>query len=295
MALSDLISRARTIVYGSGLGEKPAVRVGAASANETTTNQLCTFALDTNEGAKVKPGNILSVYDPSTEADAHAFYVTGVSGDTITAINGYLGSPVIVGSDSGDLDNALFEQNPMVTGYEIFEAIDTVFSNLLWPQVYDMVTASITTPDLVDGQEAVAAEAEEIVSAWQISGSTIYQVPATRIPYEVHTTVATTGKLAAFDWIDSSTGYYTYRAKFTESDETDTELTQLVATGAAAILLGASVSETTLESTKKENQGAVSQRSAAGASLWRDFLTLRQSMSEELSKRLPSQIYVNRG
>jgi hypothetical protein len=189
----------------------------------------------------------------------------------------------------------VFEQNALATGYEIFEAIDTVFSNLLWPYVYDIVSTTIATPDLVDGQHAVAAEAEEIINAWQVIGSTNYPVAVSRQPMEVHTTVASTGKLATFDWYNGTTGYYTYRAKFLEADEADTELTHLVALGAAAILLGASLSETTLESTKKDNSEAVSQRGSAGDRIMRDFLTLRQNMSEELSKRLPQRVYFNRG
>ena len=111
-----MVHRTRQILYGSGLGEKPAIRIGAASAAESTSGQTVTFTLNTGEGAKVKAGNVLSVYDPDTEADAHVIYVTGISTDTITGINGYLGSPVVAGSDSGDLDSAIFEQNAPLDG-----------------------------------------------------------------------------------------------------------------------------------------------------------------------------------
>jgi len=39
----------------------------------------------------------------------------------------------------------------------------------------------------------------------------------------------------------------------------------------------------------------VAGRSQAANAVWRDFLTLRQNISDELSKRLPQQIYINRG
>ena len=295
MALADIFSRTRSILYGNSLGEKPAIRLAAASAAETTSNQTCTFDVASGEAAKIKTGQVLSVYDPATETDAHAFLVTSISSDTITAINGYLGAPVIVGADSGDMDNAVLEQNPLVTGFEIFEAIDTVISNQLWPWVYDMVNATITSPDLVDGQEAVAAEAEEIIHAHQIIGPTAYKIAVERIPLEIDTTIASTGKMATFDWIDGSTGYYLYRAKYLEADEADTELTHLMAVGAAALLLGGSLVATTIQGTKHDNAQAVSQRQQVGSLLWRDFLTLRQNMSEELTKRLPQQIYINRG
>jgi hypothetical protein len=183
----------------------------------------------------------------------------------------------------------------MVTGFEIFEAIDTVIANYLWPHVYDVVTATITTPDMVDGQHEVPAEVEWIESAWQIVGPTSCKITVQNQPDQVHTTISSTGKLTNFNWINGSTGYYTYRAKFAEADEADTELTQLIATGAAAICLGASLSETTLESTKKDNAEAVSQRGSVGDRLWRDFLTMRQNMAEEQNKRAPNRIIFSRG
>jgi hypothetical protein len=295
MSLSQIVSRTRSLIYGSGLGEQPAIVRAAANANEAVSGQILTFDLLANEGAKVKAGRTLAVYDPDTEADAHVVNVLSISTDTVTAINSYLGSPAVVGADSGDLDAALLEQNPLVTNYEIFEAIDTVIANYLWPWVFDVVTATIASPDMVDGQEAVPAEVEEIVSAWQIVGPTAHRISVSTQPWEVHTSVATNGKLACFDWINGSTGYYTYRAKITEADETDTELTQLIALGAAAICLGGTLVETTLESTKKDNAEAVSQRSAVADRLTRDFFTLRQNMSEELGRRGPQQIRFNRG
>lgn len=295
MSLAAIVHRTRNILYGNGMGERPPIRVAAANANESVSGQLVTFTLATGEGTSVKKGDVLAVYDPDTEADAHAVYVTGVSTDTITGVNGYLGSPAIAGADSGDLDAALLEQNPMISGYEIFEAIDTVFATLLWPYVFDVVSATITTPNLVHGQEAVAAEVEEIISAWQIVGPYKEQIEVERHPWDVHTSLSSTGRLSRFCWINGTTGYYLYRAKYAEADEADTELTQLVALGAAAILLGGSIPETSMEASKKPNAEAPQTRGSAADRLWRDFLTLRQQHSEDLGRRLPQQVYRNRG
>ena len=295
MAIADLHQRVRQVVYGQGLGEKPALRRAAANANEGLTGEILTFSLLAGEGAKCNPGDVLSVYT-TTAADMHVLYVLSIATDVITAVNAYDGSPAVVGSDSGDLDDVIFEQRGLVTSFEIDEAIDTVFANFLWPHVYDIVTTTVASPNLTHGQEAVASEVEEIISAWQIiSGEAMGVAVSPKIPYEVDTTIASTGKLVSFDWMTGTTGRYTYRAKHTEADEADTELTHLVALGASALLLSTVLFETTLESTKKDNVPAVEQRGRVSSLIWRDFLTLRQNMSEEQSKRLPQRIYIDRG
>src|SRR3990167_10197037 len=174
MALSSIVHRVRTILYGPGMGERPPIRRAHTAATvSSTSGGLATFYLSsTTEGGYVSAGDILSVYDPADEADAHVFYTLSVSSSSITAINGYDGGPAV--SASTDLDSALFEQNPLATGFEIFEAIDTVVANWLWPWVFDVVTATVTAPDLVDGQHAVTSEVEEIISAWQVIGSTTH-------------------------------------------------------------------------------------------------------------------------
>jgi hypothetical protein len=179
--------------------------------------------------------------------------------------------------------------------FEIYEAIDTVFAHMLYPWVYDIVTATITTPDLVDGQEAVPSTVKEILHAWQRIGSTNYPVEFSRIPLEVDTTLASTGFMATFGNIDGSTIYYTYKEKLAEADEAGDELTRMVAIGAAAILLGGHLVETTIQGTKAHNAEAVGQRQQVGSLLWRDFLTLRQNYQEELARQIPSRIVINRG
>lgn len=295
MALADIYQRTRSILYGTGLGEKPAIRVGAADAAESLSGDLISFDLNTDEGGLCKPGQVLSVWDPDTEADAHAVYITSISTDTITGINGYLGSPAIAGSDSGDVDSKLWEQNPLVTGFEIFEAIDTIVARFLWPDVYTIETKTVSSPDLVSGQEAVAADVKEIISAWQVIGSIVHPIAFDRTPYDVDTSVKSTGQMATFDWIDGSTGYYTAKTKIVEADEANEELTHLIAVGAAAILLGAHIVETTIQGTKKDNVEAVRSRQNVGNLLWRDFLTMKQAYSQELGRELPQRILISRG
>jgi len=277
------------------MGEKPPFRRthSAATVSSTSAGLATWFMSSTTEGAAVSAGDVLSMYDPSTEASAFSFYVLSVSSSSVTAINGYDGAPSV--SASTGLDSKLLEQNAPWTGYDIFEAIDTVMANLLWPWVYDEVSATIATPNLASYQNEVPAEVEEIIRAWQVIGPDKLPIPVTHQPYRVHTTISSTGKLAEFGYINGTTTYYTYRAKYAEADEADTELTHLIALGAAAILLGASMSETTLEGTKADNAEALGQRSGAGDRIWRDFLTLRQSMAEEQVGQLPNKIVFSRG
>lgn len=277
------------------MGEKPSFRRAHTAATvASTSGGLATFFLaSSTEGGLVNPSDILSVYSPTVEGDAHCFYVLSVNSSAITAVNGYNGAPLVSGST--DLDSALFEQNANWTAFEIFEAIDTVVANQLWPWVFDVNTTTYTSPDLTFGTEALPAEAERVISAHQIIGGREIPVEFATQPEQVHTSLASTGKLGRFRWLNGTTGYITYISKYAEADEADTEITHLIALGAAAILMGAAITETTLESSKKDNAEAVAQRGGAGDRMWRDFLTLRQNMSEELGRRLPNRIYVNRG
>lgn len=295
MALADIYQRTRSLIYGQGLGEQPPIRVAASNADESVSGDLVTFSLASGEGDKCKPGQVLSVYDADAEADAHAVYITSISTDTITGVNGYNGSPTITGSDSGDVDSKAFEQNPLVLGYEIFEAIDTIIARYLWPDVYTIETKTISSPDLVYGQEAVAADVKEIISAWQVIGTEVIPIPFMRTPLDVDTSIKSTGQMAEFGWYDGSTGYYTVKTKIAEADEVSDELTRLIATGAAAVALGSTLAETSLSRTKKDNVEAVNARQPAANSLWRDFLTLKQNYSQELGRELPQQIIINRG
>lgn len=296
MALAQIYNSARALLYGYGLGEKPAIRLSAANAGENTASPpLVSFALAAGEGAKVKVGETLGVYSPTSAAKAHVVYVTSIATDTITGVNGgMVGAPEIVAD--GAVDSVLFEQDPLVTSHEIHAAIDTIVARHLWPDIYNVETKTFASPDLVDGQHAVDADVEEIMSAWQALGGTSYSVAFQRQPILVDTTLASTGKMAEFDWMDGGVGYYTAKTKITVADDDGTpNLTRLISTGAAALLLGGIMVEATIENTKKDNADAVSQRSSVGGILWRDFLTLKQQFAWELGRQNESRILIDRG
>jgi hypothetical protein len=166
----------------------------------------------------------------------------------------------------------------------------------LWPDLYQIETKTIANPDLVDGQEAVSADVVEILHAWQNVGDTAYSVPYMRHPLDMDTTLFSTGKMAEFDWFDGSTGYFTAKTKITVADDDGTpELTYLISMGAAALLLGGSLVDTTIQGTKKDNAEAVGRRSQVGGLLWRDFLTMKQEYARELGRANETRIVIDRG
>jgi len=290
MARADILELAKGLLYGAGVGERPALRVAASNANESTSGSKVTFTLDTDEGQYVKPGQTLSVR-ADTEAAAYSMYALSVSTDTVTAVNGYRGASV-TGSDSGNLDNAIIEQNPVATDWEIHQAIDTVIERMLYPEVFDFTTAT-HTPNLSTGVAALAATDLEVIHAYQIVGGAPYEIPA-GLTTQVHTTVSANGTIGYFDYIDSSTCYTTTRVKLVIGDDDSKEIRQMVATGAAALILGASVSEVSMEPGRREG-GDVGARQAAGDALMLDFLTLKAQYAEELSRETATRFAVDRG
>jgi hypothetical protein len=279
MARSDFVARTKSILYGQGLGEKPSLRPLAAAANVSVSGSQVTFDLAAGEGAKVKAGHILSFISENDDTQAYVFYVTSMSTDQVTAFNGYHGAPAIANA-SADMNSGYLEHQPLRTEYEIHEAVDTVFDTLLWPNVWDFDTATVT-PNMQHGQVDLPAAVQDIDTAWQVIANVAYTIPFA-VYRNLHTTVTANGVLGAFDALDSSTVYYTYRSKLAIGDETgDEALVWMVATGAAALLLGASVSDTAQERSKKDSKNR--QRDIA-ATLWRDFLTLRQQYGAEDSE-----------
>lgn len=297
MALKDIYTDVRRILYGQGLGETPAIRITASNANETTAGDLVNYTLDTGEAEKVKIGNTLAVHSPDSASTAFVTYVLAVNttSDVITAVNGTLhGAPAIAGADSGDMDDRILEQNPLVTSHEIHSAIEAIIEQYLWPDVYDIESKTITAPDLIDGQEAVPADTEEILAAWQIIGPTNERIAFQRHPDNVSTSLASTGRQAAFDWIDGSTGHFQAKVKITNAT-TNSAIQRLIATGAAALALGGTITEATVENTKKDNADAVAQRNQVSGLLWRDFLTTKQELARELGRDNESQVLIDRG
>ncbi len=284
MARADIVERTKDILYGQGLGQRPPIRECAADAAESVSGSKVTFSVASGEGDKIKAGQVLSLYGSTDDTDSYALYVLSVSSDSITAVNGYNGSPVVADTN---LDGALLEQNPWQLEYFIHKRIDAVISRLLWDDVYTLTAASVT-PDLTDGQVEVPATVERIVSAQQQIGGEWVNIPF-GIVKNVSTSVSSTGNLGVFDAVDGSTVYYTYMAKV-DATTTDEALIELIALGAAALLSGASVTERTVPL-----DGVSQSPRSVGQELWRDFVTLRRSIAEDLAADTAIAFEVERG
>jgi len=147
---------------------------------------------------------------------------------------------------------------------------------------------------LASGQADMALLDMEIESAWQTIGGIDTPIDAGLVK-NVHATLSANTVLGAFAYEDGSTCYTTTIQKFVIGDEVEATngLIEVVATGAAALCLGASVSETQMARASKDSQTRGTRDVAS--SLWRDFLTLRTNLSEGLGRERPSVIRVNRG
>ncbi len=222
-------------------------------------------------------GDTLSVYGAATATVAHMVYVLSVSTDTVTAVNSYWGSPAVADTS---MDSALLELNPLRSEHFIYQAVESVFATLLWPDVLKYGQNSVT-PDLSDYQVEVPAAVENILSAWQIVGGERMSIPFELVS-DLHTTLTTTGNLAGMYAIDGSTVYYTTEERYIATDALSEALTQCIATGAAAIALGASISETSLESSRKDSQ--VRRERNPGQDMWREFITLRSALSDDIAR-----------
>ena len=280
MAATDIVQRVRTVLYGHGLGEKPTIIEGAADAAETgfTSSATLSFALDTGEGAKVEAGDVLSVYGASASTGAHMLYVLGVATDTVTALNGYWGSPTV---GDADLDGAIFELDPLRGEWFIWQAVESVFDNLLYPEVYKFSTQTVAAPDLAYYQNEVPATVQEVFEIWQNIGGR-----DTKIGFQLHkqvpTDVSSTGTMLEIAAIDGSAAWVKTAEKYVSSDTLGESLVQCVATGAAALAVGASVSDLNLESSAKDNQ----ERSGVAPDLYREFITLRAGIAADIAVQI---------
>ena len=277
MADKDIVARVKALLYGTSLGEQPTIIQAAADAAESSPAAVVTFTLASSEGVKVAPGDMLSVYAAATASVAHSVYVLSVSTDTVTAVNGYWGSPVVADTL---LDSALLELNPLRAEHFLFQAVETVFSTFLWPDVLKYNQRSVT-PSLKDYQVAIPATVKAILSAWQIVGDTRYTIPFAMAEY-LETNLASTGTLAELYAIDGSEVYYTTEERILSSDTLSEALTQCIATGAAAISLGASVAETSMAFASKDSQSR-GEKSVADK-LWREFVTLRSALADDIAR-----------
>jgi len=277
MARLDYINRCKMILYGQGLGEKPSMRQVAADAAETIAANTVAFSMIAGEGAKIKPGHVLSSVGATTTTTAYVLYVLSVATDVVTALRTYRGSPD-AGASADLLDGLVLEQQPLRTEHDINVMVDTVFSSLLWDSTYFIDNTTSIAPDPLYGQVALAANVEDLVGAWQIIAGENVTIPF-NVDRNLHTTVSANAVMGTFDQWDNSTIFLTFIRKLAIGDETaDNALVEMVATGASALLLGASVSDTVQERSKKDSQN----RSRDVASnLWRDFLALRQAHGRE--------------
>lgn len=280
MAAADIISRTRTILYGHGLGEKPTIIQGAADAAETgyTGSNTVTFDLASSEGAKVEAGDVLSVYGASASTGAHMLYVLSVSTDTVTAVNEYWGSPAVTDTS---LDGALFELDPLRGEWFLWQAMESVFDNLLYPEVYKFDTETISTPDLAYYQNEISANVMEVFDVWQKIGGRLTRV-GFKLYRNVPTDVSSTGALLELAAIDGSAAWVKTAEKYVSSDTLGESIEQCVATGAAALAAGASVSEGNLESSSKDSQ----ERRNVAPDLYREFITLRSGIATDIAKQV---------
>lgn len=280
MAAADVIQRIRSHIYGVGLGEGPTLIQGAADAAESITNNVITFNVATGEGDKIKAGNKLSVHGAATADDAYVMYVFGVSTDTVTALMGYEGSPSPNQAD--DLDGLIFEIGYLKSEWLMWQKAETVADTLLWPDVVKYVSYDIT-PDLSDGQVELNANVMGIEGAYQQIGDE--EVPvAYAFERNLGTSVSSTGVLGFLDAIDGSAVTVKTIQKITLDDTLDPAVEECIATGAAALVLGASASSTALEASSKNSQ--MRAQASPADKLWRDFVTLRTALLDEQASQV---------
>lgn len=278
MATFDIVQRAKAHVYGQGMGEKPTIILGAANAAETVTAP--TIAFNVADGTQVAAGDILSVVNAADAASAFTLYVLSVATNTVTALMGYLGSPSP--TTANDLDGAVFEVNALKTEWLFWQKVETTIDTLLWPTVYKPSTQSVT-PDLSSGQVECPATVMEVLSATQYVGNQWIPIPYS-LDIDLDTSVSSTGNLLSLGAVDSSTVYLKTIERYAAGDTMSSALEECVAVGAAAQILGAARSSTDLESSSKDSQFRGSRNPAD--QLWRDFITLRASLNDDLAKQV---------
>ena len=282
MAAADIVQRVKQHLYSFGVGENPVLVQCAADAAESTSGQTIQFDLASGEVARagVKAGHVLAVNGAATKAASFVFYVLSTSTDTVTALNGHLGA---VDAGDTDLDGAILELNPSKSEFLMWIKIQAVLDNMLWPYVWKYNTRSVTTPDLSSYQNEIEAAVYEIESAKQQIGGDWIEIPY-ELQRNLHTSVSSTGSLVTLGAYDSSTVYLTTREKYELTDTLSDAVEECVAVGAAAMILGADRAATNREASSKDSQFR-GQRNPADQ-LWRDFITLRQGIAEDLSSQV---------
>lgn len=287
MARSDIRDATKELIYGTGLGEKPAIRRVAATSNLAGTNPW-TLDLLAGEGASVQAGDVLSTLGSSDTSDALRLYVLSVSSDTVT-VTKFQGGP---DPSASTLDGALLEQNPLVTELTIQRSIDTIIASYLYPQVFQVLTTRTATPNLSTGQTELPSTVREIVSAKQkISGAAVDI--GFKLVRNVPSTLSSTGVLVELWPADSSTVYFT-TVEEVDASTSDVAIQHCIALGAAALALGGGQTPAAVETSKKDTGERVDPLQRAVDNLWRNFITTRNAIAEALS-RDTLRLVVDRG
>lgn len=160
----------------------------------------------------------------------------------------------------------------------MWQKLEAVFSTMLWPEIYKYNQYTVT-PDLSDYQVELNAAVEKIVSAQQSWAGEFVTIPY-QMQRNTSTSVSSTGVLGTLYAIDGSSVYLTVKERYLSSDTLPAAVEECVSVGVAAMTLGAARSSTDLESASKDSQFR-GQRNPAD-SLWRDFVTLRSAIAEDL-------------
>ena len=300
MALADYVQRTRQIMTGYGLGEKPVLlQVAADAVNTVSGDTVLISLLDGTNSGKVRAGDVLSTWNPATEALAWTGYVLAVNGttDVVTCVNGYEGTTVIANAatthDAGVLQ---LHGEGVPTDHALINAIQVVENTLLFPGIFKL-EFDTETANLSHGRVYLDAEVESIDQAWQIVG-----VDRVKISYGLEKqspSVAAPGTAAVvgvFDPVAAGTIYLsTVRRMVVGTDEaTYPQLVEVVALGAAAIAAGFARPETTLAISKQDSR----ERGRApdiGQALWRDFFAIRDSWADDIARETADEIEVFRG
>ena len=282
MATVDIVQRVKSILFGAGIGEKPVIVRCAADAVETTSGDTLTFTmLDAAEGDKIAGGDVLSFWGAGTAAQAHMVYVLSESAGVVTAVNAFNGSPAVTDTD---LDAALLEIVPGggIGEHNIYQNIESVFTSMLWPDIWEYAFYAIT-PQLDDYQVELNIAVERIEDAWQIVGTTRHEV-AFDMAKNVHTSVSSTQVIAELIAYDSSNVFITTVNRVTESSTINEAMTQMIATGAAALAAGMTKNPASMESTGKDNQ--IRAERSPERTLWQAFGTLRTAIAGDLEQEV---------
>lgn len=276
MARSDYVGAVKENLYNTGMGEKPSLRRVAADAGVAGTGVVM-FDLAAGEGDKVKAGDVLAFVSENDKDEAYTFYVLSVATDVVTAVNAYRGSPLILGS-STDMDGGVLEQNPLVPEFTIHRAIDTIFGKYLYPEAMKPVSTRTITPNLSTYRSEIPADVENIRRAYQIIGTQLYDV-GIEVHKDLPSGLSSTGSLALYEPSDGSTIYLVTEERLAIGDEdTFDGLVDMVAAGATALCLSASVAGASQERAKKDAQ----QRDIRAGEFWSTFLLARASWRQDV-------------